>query len=274
VDRCCVNRKRIVSSSIIQRQRAGVPKAASGAILCGFCVSGADIGVRAVFYIDGFNFYYLRTKKQPHFKWLNLKQLADCIVPTGTTVLSVNYYTASVSGKIDADAPRRQQALFSALATVPEVRIFKGRFLYSEKWAGLVKPAQAMPHGYAWNQPEPDVVKIKKSEEKGSDVNLGVHLVRDAFINAFDVAYVLTNDTDLVEPVRIVTQEVCKKVCIVAPCRPFVERGRTIPVPAPSLSAVSSFIHFIDDAELRVSQFPQHINRAGKKPVSRPLTWV
>jgi hypothetical protein len=38
-------------------------------------------------------------------------------------------------------------------------------------------------------------------------VNLGVHLVRDAFRRAFDVAAVLTNDTDLVEPMRIVTRE-------------------------------------------------------------------
>jgi uncharacterized LabA/DUF88 family protein len=237
-------------------------------------IQGTDTVVRAIFYIDGFNFYYLRTKKQPHFKWLNLKTLADRIVPVGTTVLTVNYYTASVSGKIDPDAPRRQQALFSALATVPEVRIIKGRFLYSEKWAGLVQPAQARPKGYQWNQPEPEVVKVKKSEEKGSDVNLGVHLVRDAFVDAFDVAYVLTNDTDLVEPVRIVTQEVGKPVCIVAPCRPFIEKGRTIPVPAPSLSSVSSFAHYIDDAELLAAQFPTFIPRAGKKPVVRPDAWV
>lgn len=230
--------------------------------------------MRAVFYIDGFNFYYLRTKKQPQFKWLNLKRLADQIVPKGTVVERVNYYTASVSGKIDHDAPRRQQALFSALATVPEISIYKGRFLFSEKWAGLAEPPQAKPDGYAWTLPAPEVVKVKKAEEKGSDVNLGVHLVRDAFTGAFDVAYVLTNDTDLVEPIRIVTKEVGKPVCIVAPCRPWSERGRTVPVPAPSLTSVSSFVHYIDDAELAAAQFPQNIERPGKKPVSRPASWV
>lgn len=73
---------------------------------CGFSVyRGA---MRAVFYIDGFNFYYLRTKQQPHHKWLNMKALADRLVPSGTVVSRVNYYTAPVSGKIDSDAPRRQ----------------------------------------------------------------------------------------------------------------------------------------------------------------------
>jgi len=230
--------------------------------------------MRAIFYIDGFNFYYLRTKKQSHFKWLNLKALADLLVPADTNVVSVNYYTASVSGKIDPDAPRRQQALFSALATVQGIHIFKGRFLYSEKWAGLAMPPQARPLTYVWGNPPPEVVRVKKSEEKGSDVNLGVHLVRDAFTDRFDVAYVLTNDTDLVEPIRIVTQEVGKPVIMVAPCRPFQERGRTIPVPAPSLEKVATGVIYIDDQDLRQAQFPPNISRLGKKPISRPATWV
>ncbi|MCO5139966.1 MULTISPECIES: NYN domain-containing protein [unclassified Shinella] len=226
--------------------------------------------MRAIFYIDGFNFYYLRTRWQPQFKWLNMKALADEIVPAGTTVSAVKYYTAPVSGKIDHDAPLRQQKLLSALRTVPEVSIYNGRFLYAEKWAGLVQPPRAKPDGYNWALPAPAVVYVAKTEEKGSDVNLGVHLVRDAFLNLFDVAYVVTNDTDLVEPIRIVTQEVGKQVCIVAPCRP---RGRT-PVPAPSLEAVSSFKHYIDDNELAASQFPDVIHRRGKPPLVKPVSWA
>jgi hypothetical protein len=202
---------------------------------------------------------------------LNLKLLADNIVTAPTVVQKVKYYTAPVSGKLDADAPRRQQALFSALRTVPEIEIFNGRFLYTEKWAGLIHPPKAKPDTYVWNLPPPAVVYVTKTEEKGSDVNLGVHLVRDAFLDLFDVAYVLTNDTDLVEPIRIVTQEVAKQVCIVAPCRP---RNSRSPVPAPSLISVSSFTHYVDDAELAASQFPDVINRVGKKPVVKPPSWV
>ncbi|PSM16761.1 NYN domain-containing protein [Nitratireductor sp. StC3] len=226
--------------------------------------------MRAIFYIDGFNFYYLRTKKQPQFKWLNMKALADLIVQSGTTVDKVNYYTAPVSGKIDDDAPRRQQKLFAALRTEPKISIHNGRFLYAEKWAGLVQPPRAKPDGYVWNMPAPAVVYVTKTEEKGSDVNLGVHLVRDAFVNAFDVAYVITNDTDLVEPIRIVTQEVGKQVCIVAPCRSRSSR----PIPSPSLEAVASFKHYIDDAELAACQFPPVVKRAGRKDIERPATWV
>ena len=230
--------------------------------------------MRAIFYIDGFNFYYLRTRKQPQHKWLDMKQLADRLVPQGTVVTRVNYYTAPVSGKVDSDAPRRQQLLLSALGTCSEVSVFKGRFLYSEKWAGLVKPARAKPDGYVWAAPEPETVYIKKTEEKGSDVNLGVHLVRDGFTDQFDVAYVLTNDTDLVEPIRIVAQEIKKPVVMVAPCRPFLQKGRMVPVPAPSLAAFAAHVVYIDDQDLAASQFPNPLLRKGKKPLNKPPAWV
>lgn len=230
--------------------------------------------MKAIFYIDGFNFYYLRTKQQPHHKWLNLKALADIIVPAGTTVEQVNYYTAHVSGKLDSDAPRRQQLLFSALSTVPEIKIVKGNFQYEQKWAGLAKPAQAKPDGYVWTQPEPEVVKIRHTEEKGSDVNLGVHLVRDGFLGAFDVAYVLTNDTDLVEPIKIVSEELGKEVVMVAPCRYFLKGKYKVPVPSKTLFNVSNRTHYIDDHELAAAQFPRSIPRTGKKPVIRPDTWI
>lgn len=227
--------------------------------------------MRAIFYIDGFNFYFLRTRYQPQFKWLNMKALADVIVQPGTVVQAVRYYTAPVSGKVDHGAPTRQQALLSALRTVPEITVHLGRFLYTEKWAGLVQPPRAKPDGYQWNLPAPAVVYVAKTEEKGSDVNLASHLVRDAFVNAFDVAYVLTDDTDLVEPIRIVTQEVGKQVCVVAPCRP---RNSNRPIPSPALLQVASFSHYVDDAELAASLFPPVVERPGKKPLRRPATWT
>lgn len=226
--------------------------------------------VRGIFYIDGFNFYYLRMKWHPPYKWLNVKALADRISGDKVEIARVNYYTANVSGKVDHGAPNRQQAYFRALNSVPEVSIHKGQFLSSEKWSVVVHPARAKPDGYVWNTPEPELVYVKKTEEKGSDVNLASHLLRDAFTDQFDIAYVLTNDTDLVEPIRIVTVEIGKEVCIVAPCR---QRGR-IPIPSPSLERVSTSKLYIDDADLAACQFPDVIQKAGKPPIRKPASWV
>ena len=36
-----------------------------------------------------------------------------------------------------------------------------------------------------------------KTEEKASDVNLAVHLLNDSWLNAYDCAIVVTNDSDI-----------------------------------------------------------------------------
>ena len=58
------------------------------------------------------------------------------------------------------------------------------------------------------NVSPPQKVWVDKTEEKGSDVNLASHLLRDAYNRRFEVAEIITNDSDLAEPVRIVSQEI------------------------------------------------------------------
>lgn len=227
--------------------------------------------MRTILYVDGFNFYHLRLQKQRQFRWLNLKAMADQLVSTPHVVTKVNYYTARVSAKIDPDAPRKQQLYLAALGTVPEIQTHYGRFLFGEKWAYLMQPPAARPASYTWNLPGPKMVQVAKVEEKGSDVNLASHLVRDALQDRFDVALVLSNDTDLVEPVRIVTQEVGKRVGLVAPCR---QRKNGPPIPSPSLRAVGSFVLYVDDGDLASAQFPDTVLGTGGKTIQKPVGWV
>jgi uncharacterized LabA/DUF88 family protein len=133
---------------------------------------------------------------RPAAKWLNVKALAERLLDPANVVIGVKYYTARVSGRFDAAAPARQQIYLGALGTVPEISIHMGCFLLSEKFAGLVKPPEFRPR-VPLAPPWPDVVKIIKVEEKGSDVNLASHLLLDAFQDNFDVAAVLSNDSDL-----------------------------------------------------------------------------
>ena len=67
------------------------------------------------------------------------------------------------------------------------------------------------------NYPKPQYALIKKTEEKGSDVNLGIHLVNDAHNNKFDVAVIISNDSDLSGALRIVKNELGKTVEILNP---------------------------------------------------------
>lgn len=166
--------------------------------------------MRTTVYVDGFNLYNRKLKRRPDLKWLNLKALADVILDKKMVVQRVNFYTARISGKYDVTAPARQENYFNALETVPEIKIHEGNFAYRDHWVALSKPPKTKPIGYIWPEPLPELVCTEKAEEKGSDVNLGCHLVRDAFKNAFDIAIVITNDTDLVEPIRIAIEDAKK----------------------------------------------------------------
>ncbi len=221
--------------------------------------------MRTSVYIDGFNLYYRMLKQRPSVKWLNPKILVSQILQSEHKIEAVNYYIARVSARAhDPYAPARQATYLNALSSVPEIAIHEGSFMISELWMPLASPPQAKPNNYAWSLPAPNMVKVIKSEEKGSDVNLGVHLVRDAFMNKFDVAIVLTNDSDLVEPIRIVTAEVGKRVGLLVPVK----------YPNNSLTKVASFHLHIRPGHLAASQFPSPINLANGTAIHKPATWV
>ncbi len=60
-------------------------------------------------------------------------------------------------------------------------------------------------------------MNVDQTEEKGSDVNLASHLLWDAFTGKIDVAVLITTDSDLAEPVKIVRSVVNLPVGILNP---------------------------------------------------------
>ena len=55
--------------------------------------------------------------------------------------------------------------------------------------------------------PPPLYAEVLKMEEKGSDVNIATYMLIDVFRNDCDQVVVITNDSDLAEPVRIINKE-------------------------------------------------------------------
>lgn len=107
-------------------------------------------------------------------------------------------------------------------------------------------------------------MEIFNTEEKGSDVNLATYLIHDAWRDLFDVAVVLSQDTDLVEPVRIVRDEIRKDIGVV--CLDGFKPGK--------LATYGSFVRQITPSRLAAAQFPETIpfGRKGKS-VTRPVEW-
>jgi uncharacterized LabA/DUF88 family protein len=53
-----------------------------------------------------------------------------------------------------------------------------------------------------------------RAEEKGSDVNLAIHLVNDAWKDLYDVALIISNDADLRGAMDMVKNERKKEIMI------------------------------------------------------------
>jgi len=60
---------------------------------------------------------------------------------------------------------------------------------------------------------------ILKTEEKVSDVNLASHLLRDAYRGDCQCAVVISNDSDLLTPIRMAKAD-CGLVVVLVPPRP------------------------------------------------------
>ena len=212
--------------------------------------------MRTNFYIDAFNLYYGCVRGTPH-KWLNLEEFCRRSFPSSINQLNrIRYFTALVKARPnDPQQPVRQQTLLRALGTLQTVSIHYGRYLDSQVRMKLVTP---LPDGT-------DKVLVHKSEEKGSDVNLAAYLLLDGFENDYDVAVVVSNDSDLCEPIRLVRQKLKKKVLALLPCGP----GRT---QSYDLKRAVTKTFVVDPAILAACQFPPQLNDA-HGTIHKPKSW-
>jgi hypothetical protein len=87
-------------------------------------------------------------------------------------------------------------------------------------------------------------------------------LVRDAFSKAFDEAAILTNDTDLCEPIRIVKDEVGLPVTLLIP----------VDTPHKSLCDVASHIRHIKPY-VGPCQFAPILMATNGKKIVKPVDW-
>jgi hypothetical protein len=212
-------------------------------------------------YVDGFNLYY-RALKRPRapdgttYKWLDLAALAQQLLrPPKYTINRIRYFTAEVRGHIgDPQAPLHQQMYLRALRTIPNLSIHLGHFMVKKTKMPLVHP---LPDGT-------DRVLVTKTEEKGSDVNVAAHLLLDAFRGDFEAAAVVTNDSDLAEPIRIVRDELKLPISVLDPCGD----SRT----SRELTRVSTFYKPIRLGPISVSLFPEEMTDA-VGTFRKPLGW-
>ncbi|MGA7500065.1 MAG: NYN domain-containing protein [Isosphaeraceae bacterium] len=213
-------------------------------------------------YVDAFNLYYGCLMGTP-YKWLNLRALCELSFPVDQ-IKDIHYFTARIRpNPHDPDKHVRQDTYFRALRTLPGLHIHEGT--YSRKAVKLpLHPIPAPPT-------PPTLVKVVKIEEKGSDVNLATWLLIDAFDKAFDAAVVITNDSDVAEPIRQVRRKFGYRVMVLHSCsRPG--RGPSIDLRRATSVRGGGTPLEIQEAHLAASQFPPTMTDA-HGTFHKPATW-
>ncbi len=116
-----------------------------------------------------------------------------------------------------------------------------------------------------------EYIRVLRSEKKGSDVNLATYLVIDAVDDCYDVALVVSNDTDLVLPIRLTRERFALAIGVAAP---VYFRNRR---PMAELESVADYTAHITRARqrcLKESQFPERIPIGEGRSLYRPPEWA
>lgn len=225
-------------------------------------------------YIDGFNLYYCALKGTK-YKWLNVEKLCSFYFKK-FSINKIKYFTANVKSRDNNIAqPLRQQIYLRALKTIPNLKIIKGSYQRKIKWMPLASEINnkrtkididffgkkiKLPIFTYKNKFQ--YVPVHRSEEKGSDVNLATHLLKDAYENKFDFAVVVSNDSDLKEPISIVNKNLNLPVFILNPDKTQNRK----------LKNVAKYTQIIREGVLKASQFPNEL-KDKHGTITKPSSW-
>jgi hypothetical protein len=188
------------------------------------------MSMRVGAYVDGFNLYY-RAKDQfrdldpaTRWKWLDLRALVTSLAGwRGSVVERVVYCTALRGRTGDPTSLADQETYLGALAESGSIDHVEFGVYVSRMKTGLLvdtatKPAVVVPAPGPPGLPARQVrtadgtagllVSIEAYEEKGSDVNVGTHLLHDVLTGRVDAAVVVSNDSDLALPLRLAREHV------------------------------------------------------------------
>jgi uncharacterized LabA/DUF88 family protein len=133
-----------------------------------------------IIYIDGFNLYYGVRSLGQFYKWLDILALAKSFVKEENYTIVVKYFTTKLNG--NNESTRRQKIYLDAISKhSPSVKIVYGYFIKSRKCKNC---------------------DTKNNEEKQTDVNIACEIMQDVYEDNFDIAYLVSGDSDLVAPVK------------------------------------------------------------------------
>jgi len=200
---------------------------------------------RAMFFIDGFNVYHslIENRGFRKYLWLNYSALAKRKISGQYKLAGIYYFSAIATWR--PDSLLRHRIFIEALKN-ENVQVVLGKF---KTKAVYCKECNQY---------------FKSREEKQTDVNIAVNLFKQAAFDNFDVAVLVTNDTDLIPVVKAVKDVYPQKK--IGVLYPF---GRW----SSELHGACDFTKQTIEKDLASCQFPEKISLPSGNILKRPRSY-
>ena len=200
---------------------------------------------RVIVYVDGFNLYFgMREAGFDNSRWLNIVELAESLLQHNQILDSVKYFTSRVSN--NPDKQKRQSTYIDALEST-SVKIIYGNYQDGKE--------ECKRCGHLW----------RTAKEKMTDVNIATYIITDAFQDKYDMAMLISGDSDLVPPINAVHKHFSNKRVFIA----FPPKRHNASM---ALVAKGSFI--IGRKKILDAQFEDEvISKTGFK-LKKPKEWI
>ncbi|NTW28012.1 MAG: NYN domain-containing protein [Coriobacteriia bacterium] len=173
------------------------------------------VRVRARVYFDGFNFYYGAfvdknggPSPRAAYKWLDLRRFCENVLPRTYDIGVIRYFTTPSFDAPAGNARTRQFTYLSALEEYSDITVHSDSHFERR----TKKRRLANPENHTCGR---EKVTVSYLEEKGADVNLATHLLLDCFNEEFEVAVIVSDDSDLQGTVNAVIRNFHKDVVVI-----------------------------------------------------------
>ncbi|UCE66071.1 MAG: NYN domain-containing protein [Candidatus Zixiibacteriota bacterium] len=221
---------------------------------------------RVAVFVDGFNVYHFLDKTPGYnkYKWLNYRCLAEHYCPRGSIIVSIYYFTAFV--KFDSEKNKRHNVFIRALKTQNIITV-KGKFKPVKRKFVLEDKSstQKFKTRDGWIQG-----RIKTGytfEEKKTDVNIAVYLLTKAIEDEYDIALVISGDTDFETALKAIKGKFLnKELIIVVPDRTIAGSLRYL--------AGKRNCFSLEEKHLKASQLNDPIFLPNGDKITKPLNWA
>lgn len=199
---------------------------------------------RVIVYVDGFNLYFgMVNAGYTKYKWLDLQKLSQNLLKESQVLIEIKYFTSKITG--NKDKQQRQKKYLEALLE-GGIKIFFGHYQKAH--------IKCQNCGYSW----------VTYNEKMTDVNIASEMLNDAVNDRFDMAMLISGDSDLLPPIQSIHSSYKDKRVFVA----FPPKRSNDSI---AEKAKGSFI--IGRKKIADSQFPNEVIKKDGFILTKPGKW-